>query len=406
MGNNIDSLNCCRGDNKDNHQIYEDSRPRENGTHSTQHLFDEKVNAARSNNRFIIDDIEDNNKEKNTKVIDITPKQDDEQANLVQDPKKEVKKKEMDKIEEDLNESVHVINEINTNINTKAVLKSFERERIAQREKEFPEFTKEYAIQKGSLSRIELESLYPQDNIVYDHGTLIPNKSFYYGEKNKKGKRHGFGTLVLNDGSKFIGFWLDNEFSYYGRYIDTDLLVHEGQFKNGVLNGQGEEHSLISKYKGQFIEGKKEGYGTLETDSEIYEGNFENGNKNGKGRIHFTKTDNYYEGDFSQGKIEGRGKFKWANGDYYEGDFLNGILHGSGNYYWQNGDIYEGSYVNGKRSGKGKLQNASRKVYEGDFADNVPHGKGIIIKDGKISEVEFNNGAPLTKRKSTIKSEN
>ena len=85
---------------------------------------------------------------------------------------------------------------------------------------------------------------------------------------------------------------------------------------------------------------------------------------------------------------------------------MNGILHGSGKYYWQNGDVYEGSYVNGKRSGKGKLQNAGGKIYEGDFADNVPHGKGIIIKDGKISEVEFNNGAPIMKRKSTLKSEN
>ena len=408
MGNNIDSLNCCRGDNKDNHQIHDDSRSRENGTHSSQNLFDEKLNAARANNRFIIEDVEEEKDKKNTKA-DLTPNPNSnsgESSNNKSQQKLEAKQSvKMSNIEEESNENSHLINEINNNVDTQAVLKSFEKEAVAQREREFPVYTKEYAIQKGNLSRKELENLYPVDNIVYDHGTLIPKRSFYFGEKNKKGKRNGFGTLVLYDGSKYTGFWIDNEFSYYGRYIDTDLNVYEGQFKNGILNGEGEEYTLISKYKGQFIDGKKEGQGTLETDSEVYEGNFERGNKNGKGKIHFIKTDNFYEGDFSQGKIEGRGKFKWANGDYYEGDFLNGILHGTGTYYWQNGDIYEGSYVNGKRSGRGKLQNASGKIYDGEFADNVPHGKGIIIKEGKVSEVEFNNGAPLTKRKSTIKSE-
>lgn len=289
--------------------------------------------------------------------------------------------------------------EINRSVDRESILKDFIDPNLVNRERSFPLFTKEYAIEKFNISLKELNTLYLPQEIVFDHGTYIPNRSFYFGEKNRSNEKHGFGMLYLCDGTKYTGFWKNNDFSYYGRFIDKELTVYEGAFSNLSLHGRGEETTITnSNYSGTFYHGMKEGKGTLRTESEVYEGDFEQGLKHGKGKIMFTKSGNRYEGDFTEGKIEGHGSFTWASGDQYKGAFKNGILHGFGAYFWVNGDVYEGLYSNGIRCGKGKLKNANGKIYEGEFRNNVPHGKGVIIKDNKVSTVEFENGVPLGKK--------
>lgn len=436
MGNDIQNLNCCRGENE-NFQIKND-KEKENGTNKVVVTDNDKVATSKATHKYIIGDDQkpsslietqkENNKtkESNKKITELPERKQEKKMSQKGEFKEEetknqqienltrVKKDEKESSETSLYNSITNDGEIKNLTNkfdVKDVKKEVDRERIIKQfanerhdivENNIPPFTKEYAISNGKLDQFDLNIMYPPNEIIYENGCLVPNASFYFGEKTKRYLRHGFGTLYLSDGSKFTGFWVKNDFSYYGRYLDSEGNVFEGFFQKGSIIGKGTEITAVSTYNGEFSNGVKEGKGCLKTDSEVYEGDFYNNNKNGKGLIQFIKTGNYYEGEFLDGKIEGKGLFKWANGDIYEGDFSNGILHGHGTYKWSNGDSYDGDYVDGMRCGKGRLKNSNGKIYEGEFDNNLPHGKGIIIKEDKITEVEFIKGVPSSqKRKSS-----
>lgn len=422
MGQDLSSLNCCR---QEVSELEIDNREKENGeTHG-------KVNVARGQNKYNFD--EEDKQSKQFAVIDL---QDEPLKDNLEVTKYEKKQKlnmksatpggqetitegkpqlnlNSDNIPQDINEQSpdkleeNDSIEINKGVNRNLILRSFLRESVIKREADFGKpFSKEYAIEKGNLNVNTLQENFANENDqIYDHGSLVAGKSFYFGERNKALNRNGYGTLYLMDGSKYEGFWINNELSLYGRHIDNELNVFEGEFQNGNLHGDGVESSGAAYFRGKFINGVKYGKGVMESENEVYEGDFENGVKNGFGKIHFIKTKNYYEGQFINGKIEGEGMFKWQNNDTYVGTFDNGVLNGQGIYNWNNGDVYTGTYVDGMRSGYGKLQNVNGKIYEGQFENNLPHGKGVIIKEGKVSEVEFVNGVPTSSRKRYLKTQ-
>ena len=87
----------------------------------------------------------------------------------------------------------------------------------------------------------------------------------------------------------------------------------------------------------------------------IYEGEFKNGERNGKGREYDDRGNLLYEGEFKNGKRNGKGK-KYNNGELlFEGVYLNGERNGKGREYDEEGDLlYEGEYLNGGRNGRGK----------------------------------------------------
>ena len=397
-------LNCCKGGKDDNIQIKTED-DMENGNE----FKPIKVEKAKANVKFKIEEEENDNYNeiKHLETDNGNKNKEDNKENqiLTED---NTKHNESFIVNNNNTNNQETTKHINTNVDTDLIIKSLQKKTINDREKDFPLFTKEYAISKGNISEELLNQQFNEENLIYDHGTLIENKSFYYGFRSKQNNmRHGFGTLLLSDGTKYEGFWIENEFSLYGRHIDSDLTVYEGQFKNGILNGDGTESTLTTTYTGSFSNGIKQGYGIFKTQSDTYEGNFEQGLKHGKGKIFFTNTQNYYEGEFISNKIEGYGKFKWASEDQYEGTFKNGILHGEGVYKWKNGDVYTGPYLNGVRCGNGKLVNSNGKIYEGSFENNLPHGKGVVVKDGRKSIVEFNNGVPVnSKRKTSAVNEN
>ena len=51
--------------------------------------------------------------------------------------------------------------------------------------------------------------------------------------------RHGQGTYIWKNGSKYTGNWLDNNQDGQGIYIYPDGSKEVGEFKNGLLNGFG-----------------------------------------------------------------------------------------------------------------------------------------------------------------------
>ncbi|MEM1137585.1 MAG: hypothetical protein AAGI07_17220 [Bacteroidota bacterium] len=145
-----------------------------------------------------------------------------------------------------------------------------------------------------------------------------------YDGKYRKGLRHGRGTCVWADGSKYTGMW-----------------------KYGTMNGKG-----IFTFKGY-----------------KYDGYWENGMKNGRGTLTFPEG-SYYTGEFKDDKYHGFGVEKLADGNSHEGNFRNGKSHGQGKHTWPSGTQYIGEWKNGQMHGQGILIYFDGKVEQGTFKNN------------------------------------
>ena len=61
-----------------------------------------------------------------------------------------------------------------------------------------------------------------------------------------------------------------------------------------------------------------------------------------------------YKGEFKNGKKDGYGEIKWADGDTYKGQFKNGTCEGAGKLIDSDTTYYIGDFINCKRHGYGK----------------------------------------------------
>jgi hypothetical protein len=281
-------------------------------------------------------------------------------------------------------------------------LKLFTNETLRQAEKRNENFNKMtyscYNIPASSIDKLYLEPIYSEIFTIEEE-----NISFYTGEKNKYHQKHGLGTLQFITGEKYEGYWENDIFNLFGRYINKKGELFEGCFSNFQLHGKGKKINEEENFEGDFYFGKKHGKGKEILENEEYEGDFRYNKREGKGILKFKKTNNLYEGEFKDGLMTGNCIFKWANGDRYEGNVIDGIFEGKGKYFWKNGNEYEGNYENGIRNGIGIFKWKEGKIYKGEFQNNLPHGNGVLIDNGVEKPIKFNNGTILNtfeKRKS------
>lgn len=88
--------------------------------------------------------------------------------------------------------------------------------------------------------------------------------SEYKGEWNSEGQRHGFGILLLNDGTKYIGEFEGGLCHGLGVMTFADGSKYEGEFANGKFNNHGVfTRCDRMKYEGEFKTGKILGRGLL-----------------------------------------------------------------------------------------------------------------------------------------------
>ena len=146
-------------------------------------------------------------------------------------------------------------------------------------------------------------------------------------------------------------------------------------------------------YEGNFVNGKKEGNGTMiYKNGTRYEGAFKENKHNGFGKIIQLDGETFI-GEWKDGKINGNGVRYHKNGDKYIGSYINNIRNGLGHYIFANGDSYEGNWENGKANGIGKFNFKNGNVYDGEFVDNIIYGKGSFkMKNGDLYNGYFKNG--------------
>lgn len=91
------------------------------------------------------------------------------------------------------------------------------------------------------------------------------------------------GCLVITSdgGTKlFEGVVKKGKRREYGQEFDSEgQLIYEGQFENDSYEGVGR----TSNYRGQFLKGKRHGWGVYEDQKMRYEGMFEEGRFSGMG---------------------------------------------------------------------------------------------------------------------------
>jgi hypothetical protein len=169
------------------------------------------------------------------------------------------------------------------------------------------------------------------------------NKTFYIGNM-ENGKRTGFG---------------------YRSYTDPTLF-YVGEYKNDLKNGNGKIWNSKKQkwvFDGQWLNDKKNGFGTLVRDEGTYAGNWVDDKMEGKGKMVWINGDEF-EGDFKQDIRNGYGVMKYQNGDEYKGEFKNGLINGFGTYLWKNGERYEGQFTDGALNDSSKVEYVGAEYME------------------------------------------
>ncbi|CAF0851752.1 unnamed protein product [Didymodactylos carnosus] len=179
------------------------------------------------------------------------------------------------------------------------------------------------------------------------------NPFFRYEGTWKKGKKHGYGKLLMNDGSYYQGEFSDGEIIGQGtRYFATTRNTYVGHFYYGEMDGHGRlRYGNGDCFEGEFKCNKREGEGSfLSSKKELYNGVWHDNLRHGQG-IQTYSDNSKYDGDWLADKRHGHGKLTRPDGFVYEGQWRNDLFHGTGVSTQLDGYIYRGLFMNGLPSG-------------------------------------------------------
>ena len=187
---------------------------------------------------------------------------------------------------------------------------------------------------------------------------------------------------------KVLFYENSTKIKYKGNVIDNRPHGHGSMYYNN------EDNTI--KYEGTFLEGDYSNFGTMyeEDGSIIFRGNFEKGEWSfGYGELY---EDGYpvYHGFFSkEGKFDGHGVLFYKNCRkiHYIGDFKDGAFHGKGKVLLKNGKVfYEGDFCNDNFEGVGKCFGCNGcLLYEGEMSESLFNGNGkLYFSDGQTLKYE------------------
>ncbi|OMJ68179.1 hypothetical protein SteCoe_34442 [Stentor coeruleus] len=276
------------------------------------------------------------------------------------------------------------------------------------------------------LPQITLTALKNSENVMLMPTVKIRHGGYYEGQWNVYTEQpEGFGIMVYEDDTKYVGSFKNGIRDGYGRMIKADGVFYEGSFKNDIFTGKGIllkpykefplnkivgrdffttewETTVLEKYakavksglfygncySGRYGEDNQEAQKNTESTWQgyvLYSGNYFKGLKHGKGMMCFNDG-SIYNGEFVENMMDGNGVFEWADGKKYIGNWKASRLHGEGIYTWPDGREYKGCYANGYRDGYGMFKWPDGKNYVGEWLNGNMHGVGtltIIDKNGK-----------------------
>ena len=232
----------------------------------------------------------------------------------------------------------------------------------------------------------------------YDSFFRLQYEGDYQFDKIWNGKGYDEGGNQIIDLHNGKGMVEEQDFS-------CGHLYYKGEYLNGKRNGKGKEYFGKIEYEGDFLNGEKHGKGieffnnNYEPRKLFFEGEYLNGLKwNGKGydedgKVAFELNEGngvvkefnintfklMFEGEYKNGKRNGNGRELYDKTLRFEGKFLDGKRIGKGIEYNSSGDkiIFEGEYLNDKKNGKGReYSEKGNLIFEGEYYNNIKNGKG------------------------------
>ena len=154
-------------------------------------------------------------------------------------------------------------------------------------------------------------------------------------------------TILLDDGSLYMGQIRDSLFNGTGKMIYSDGTIYNGQWENGLWQGNGE--------------------------------------------LHFPDGD-FYQGEFSRNEFNGTGTYHYSNGASYEGEWKDGRFNGAGRMKYADGSTYAGEWKDDVKEGLGVLYNAPDSIlvkgyFHNDLFLTTSHEYYYDVKQGNISQI-------------------
>lgn len=154
------------------------------------------------------------------------------------------------------------------------------------------------------------------------------NTGSYKGQKEHS-NRNGLGLFAWDDGSFYIGNWLDGD--------------QKGMAIYAVPKGRAVMNCPQAAY---------------------YVGEWDDKVKTGKGKCYDKDGNALYNGTFAEDApsqtypMPGLDSYKlvcieYDDGHYYVGETVNGKMHGQGMLIWENGNVWYGHFIYGERDGDG-----------------------------------------------------
>ena len=276
-------------------------------------------------------------------------------------------------------------------------------------------------------------------------GLITYPKGSYYQGSFLNNKRHGTGTFSDTQGITYTGQWqydhrngpgvlTSPSKTIEGTFVRNEVVgtikasfkvvnalgervIHEytGEYSNNSLNGHGVMvYSNNQSYDGEWLNGKRHGFGEFKSTDGSYEGEWKDDKPNGHGVHKHKYTDStgkevedVYIGQFKDSCFDGYGTLTSTLGTKYAGDWVKDERHGHGVFTKQKvvtfeganidvQSVYTGQWVNNRQQGEGRIEITTLDtgkviyIYEGEFKDGRKHGQGSSVDmDGYVYEGDF-----------------
>jgi hypothetical protein len=219
-------------------------------------------------------------------------------------------------------------------------------------------------------------------NLTVDYKQkMYADGSYYDGELNEKGERHGFGLMRWKNGD-----WIQGDFENDTFMRGRGKRIVGSEVKEGMWDYGG---TFVRRFEGTWSpdEPYSKGivyYTDLARNGEVYEGEFMYHKRHGQGK-RVLLSGSKWEGEWKDDKFQ-RGRYTDYDGTYFEGEFEHIFLHGKGkhvtNEYSDEGLFKSDRIVKGKRTWR------NGDVYEGSFSSNDAHGFGVMLRKSDSSRYE------------------
>lgn len=242
-----------------------------------------------------------------------------------------------------------------------------------------------------------------EDGLRHGRGVVhIAGYLRYEGEFDSD-EANGQGKLVRwfqgGEQDVFEGEFRNGSVHGFANYSGPDGTVYRGQFVDGLRQGNGELSVRGTSYTGEFFQGARHGVGRYRSAKASYSGHYHGDQRHGAGLLREWEKDGkerVYEGEFVASMRQGQGKLKNAECSF-SGTWHHNVRHGAGRQTWHDsGNSYEGQWQDDKMHGEGTLITAAVK-YTGQFSKGVQYGTGLQIwwkAGGDSYEGQFHASRP------------